>query len=203
MDYQKKLFSWTGGRKLKSVKAIIMHWDASRGLPNIDSLWRWMDNRGRAMKANGETAPYYHFLVSHDKIYETCESPNRAIHCGHKTYRKKAKEFFGDRVCSKLDSPNNYTIGVCALHDVEDTGGYDTDTLDSLINLVASLCNKYNLDPESDILRHSDLTNEKDTPCPRAFFEDDNDPDDLWRSFKAWVAQAMIDKDWSIENIER
>ena len=191
MNYQKKLFEWTEGRKLKSVKAIIMHWDASRGIPDLEFLWKWMDKRGHAMKADGDTAPCYHFLVSHSRVIETIEAPNRAIHCGHRTYRKKAKEFFGERVCSKLDSPNNYTIGVCGLHDVEGTGGYDADTMETLIELAAKLCQKYNLNPETDLLRHSDLTNEKETPCPKAFFEDDNDPDDLWRSFKGWVAHEM------------
>jgi N-acetyl-anhydromuramyl-L-alanine amidase AmpD len=191
MDLKEKFFEWGDGRKLKSVKAIVIHWDASRGIPDIDFLWKWMDKRGVSMRADGQTAPYYHYLVSHQKVINSMEKQFRAIHCGHRTYRKKAKEFFGERVCSSLDSPNNYTIGVCMLHDVEGTGGYHADTMETAVELLAWLCSEYSLDPYTQILRHSDITNEKAVPCPKAFFEDDDDPDDLFNSFKGWVSHEM------------
>lgn len=193
MKLQKRIFNWGDGRKLKDVKAIVLHWDASKGIAELDTLWKWMNRRGEAMRADGETAPYYHYLVSHQNILQTTEHTHRAIHCGHRTYRKKAKEFFGDRVCSSKDSPNNHTLGVCMLHDVADTGGYHSDTLETAIELLASLCVEYSLDPLTQLIRHSDITNEKDIPCPRAFFEDDDDPDDYWNEFKHWVDIAVKD----------
>jgi hypothetical protein len=72
------------------------------------------------------------------------------------------------------------------LHDALD-GSYATTTMDSAIDLLSLLCIDYNLDPMKDILRHSDLTTEKAVPCPKGFFEEDDDPDDLWNTFKEWI----------------
>lgn len=182
MILEQRFFNRKEKRKLKSVKAIVVHWDGTKGIPNVDYLWDWIDKKSENS---------YHFLVSGQKIINTRSKDLRAIHCGHRTYRKKAKQYFGNQICSKNNSPNNYTIGVCMLHDLE-SGGYHSDTMEAAIELLASLCNEYELDPHINLLRHSDITNEKEPKCPKAFFEDDDDPDDLWKSLKGWVA---IEKD--------
>lgn len=192
MDVKEKYFGWGDGRKLKQVKAIVLHWDGSKGIVELDTLWKWMNRRGIAMQTDGAIAPYYHYLISRQNVWSTMSRDHRAIHCGHRTYRDKAKKFFGGNICSPDNSPNNYTIGICMLHDIPETGGYHSDTTTSAITLCARLCNEYGLDPMTDLLRHSDITNEKATPCPKAFFEDDErNPDDLWNDFKHWVNREM------------
>jgi len=195
LKVKRKYFDRGETRKLKEIKAVVIHWPAGR-VTNIEALWKWM---------NKSSQNSYHFLVSKEKIIQTRHTDYRAIHCGHRTYRKKAKDFFGYDVCSSKDSPNNYTIGVCMLHDNEN-GSYDRGTINNAIELLAVLCIDNNLSPETDMLRHSDITNEKSTPCPKAFFEDDDDPDDLWKSFKFWVAAEItkIYKDIGMtENLEQ
>ena len=142
---------------------------------------------------NTETENSYHYLISKNKTIQTRDLNLRAIHCGHRTYRKKAKDYFGYDVCCDTNSPNNYTIAVCALHDTH-SGGYNTETMDNIVELISTLCIEYNLNPYEDLWRHSDITNEKKIPCPVGFFEDDDDPDDLWNSFKCWVAAAISNK---------
>jgi N-acetylmuramoyl-L-alanine amidase len=181
MVIKKKYFEREEKRKLKDVRSIIVHWPGGTRAPKLDALWTWI---------NRESTNSYHFLVSKDKIIQTRDLELRAIHCGHRTYTNKAINYFGDNVCSPSDSPNNYTIGVCLLHDRRD-GSYETDTLESAIDLLALLCIEYKLEPTTDILRHSDLTNEKETPCPKGFFEDDDDPDDWYNTFKGWVRDKM------------
>ena len=181
MVVKRKFFEREEKRALKEVKAVVVHWPGGSVVPEITALWKWM---------NSASNNSYHFLISQKNIIQTRDLKLRAIHCGHSTYTNKAKAFFGERTCSNLDSPNNYTIGVCLLHDKID-GSYSTATIDSAIDVLAILCLDNNLDPMTDLLRHSDLTNEKEIPCPKYFFEDDDDPDDLWCTFKEWVRDRV------------
>ena len=192
MKVQKKYFEREENRRLKAVKAIVIHWPGAKQtitgfmMQNIDSLWKWM---------NKSSKNSYHYLLSKDRIIQARDTRYRALHCGHRTYRKKAKDFFGHDVCSPNDSPNNYTIGVCILHDNPE-GGYSTDTMDTAVEFLAELCIENGLNPDTDLWRHSDITNEKKIPCPRAFFEDDDGEgaDDLWNAFKVWIAVAITMK---------
>ena len=61
------------------------------------------------------------------------------------------------------------------------------DTMDTAIELIVDLCIKYKLNPIKDILRHSDLTDEKSTPCPAAFFKDES----LWCVFRCKIAMLL------------
>ncbi len=198
MKLEKKCFERTENRKLKSVKAIVVHWPGGKKIGtgyqvlDIDRLWDWM---------NSESNNSYHYLVAKDRVINTRPLDLRAIHCGHATYREQAKEFFGERICSNLDSPNNHTIGVCALND-NSNGSYTQKTMDSLIELCAILCVKFGLKAEVDLLRHSDITNEKKVKCPLGFYEDDDNPDDLWDTFKEWVS-GEVDDIYKRMNLER
>ena len=169
-------------RKLKSVLAIVVHWPGG-DVPTLNGLWEWMNEKSKNS---------YHYLVSKSTVLHTRDKDFRAIHCGHATYTDKARAYFGPTVCSLWDSPNNYTLGVCMLHD-KPNGSYAADTMESAIELLAALCSEYQLDPLKNLLRHSDITDEKAIPCPKAFFEDDDNPDDLWESFKGWVLTEMKD----------
>ncbi len=168
-----KLFNRAEHRKLKDIMAIVVHWDGG-SVSDIDSLWKWMDEKSKNS---------YHYLVSKDRIIQTRDTTLRAIHCGHKTYTKKAVNFFGSYICSDKSSPNNHTLGVCMLHD--SLGGvYYTNTMDSGIRLIADLCIEFDIDPTIQLLRHSDITDEKAEPCPKGFYTED----ELWCYFKCEIA---------------
>ena len=130
MIIHKKYFERESKRKLKSVKAIVVHWPGGVVAPEITSLWKWM---------NRESSNSYHFFVSQKTVQQLTPLELRAVHCGHATYTNKAKQYFCEKVCSNTDSPNNYTIGVCMLHDKRD-GTYETPTLETAIDLLALLC---------------------------------------------------------------
>lgn len=177
---EKKYLEREEFRALKNIRAIIVHWPAG-DISTIEGLWNWM---------NDKSLNSYHYFISRSRIVQTRSKDLRAIHCGHRTYTDKAREVFGDRACSHLDSPNNYTLAVCMLHD-RPNGSYCADTMETAVDLLSSLCSEYGLNPQTDILRHSDLTDEKRVPCPKGFFEEGDDPDDLWREFRCWVAESM------------
>lgn len=168
-----KLFNREEHRKLKNIMAIIVHWDGGE-VSDIDGLWKWMDEKSKNS---------YHYLVSKDRVIQVRDTDLRAIHCGHKSYTRKAVNFFGANICSPVNSPNNYTLGVCMLHDSYG-GVYYTSTLDTAIQLIADLCIEFNIDPARQLLRHSDITDEKSTPCPKGFYTED----DLWCYFKCEIS---------------
>ncbi len=168
-----KLFNRAEYRKLKDIMAIVVHWDGG-GVSDIDSLWKWMDEKSKNS---------YHYLVSKERIIQTRDTTLRAIHCGHKTYTDKAVNFFGANVCSSTNSPNNYTLGVCMLHDSYG-GVYYTSTMDTAIKLISDLCIEFDIDPATQLLRHSDITDEKEVPCPIGFYTED----DLWCYFKCKIS---------------
>ena len=177
---EKKYLEREETRAIKKVQAIIVHWPGG-DVVGIDALWKWMNEKSKNS---------YHFFVSKERTMHLRDLSLRAIHCGHSKYTEKAKDYFGERTCSNLDSPNNYTIGVCMLHDREN-GSYEASTMETAVELLSALCYEYNLDPQAALLRHSDLTDEKRIPCPRGFFEEGEDPDDLWTEFKEWVREDL------------
>lgn len=176
MNIEKRFFTRDLTEQLTKPLGIVLHSDGGR-LSNIDDVWN------RINKSENS----YHYVISKDRIIQTRSTNLKTSHCTHNKYRKKARDFFGGDICSKNDTPDNYTLSVLILHDNYDDG-FETETMDSLIEFLAGLCNDFNFDPQEKLLRHSDLTNEKEKQCPSYFFEDDEDPDDLWRSFKHWVA---------------
>ena len=171
-----KLFNRAENRKLKEIKAIVIHWDGG-GVSDIDALWKWMNEKSQNS---------YHYLVSKDQVIQVRDTELRAIHCGHKTYTEKAIDFFGAHICSSTNSPNNYTLGVCMLHDSHG-GVYYTSTMDSGIKIIADLCIQFNIDPTRQLLRHSDITDEKAEPCPKGFYAED----DLWCYFRCEISMEV------------
>ncbi len=161
MKVETEYFDRVEQRKLRRKKTIVIHWPAG-SISTISGLWKWMN----AMSTNS-----YHAFISRNQVLKTRDQDLRAIHCGHKTYTDFAKSYFGNHVCSDYDSPNNYTIGICILHDKPD-GSYFQDTIDTAVEYLAGICFQYGLNPLEDIIRHSDITDEKSTFCPK-YFKDD------------------------------
>ena len=78
----------------------------------------------------------------------------------------------------------NYdTISIeCCHQDAE--GRFTDDTYNSLVRLVAALCRTYGLNPETDVIRHYDVTGKL---CPIYYV---NNPDE-WYAFKLSVKNEM------------
>ena len=72
------------------------------------------------------------------------------------------------------NSRNTDTIAIECCHP-DDTGKFNDKTYDSLVELVAWLCNKYGLSTD-EVIRHYDVTGKN---CPKYFVEHE----DAWKQF--------------------
>lgn len=88
---------------------------------------------------------------------------------------------------------NSDTISIECCH--KDTSGkFNEDTYQSLVELVAWLCGKYNLNQE-DIIRHYDVTGKK---CPKYYVEHK----DAWKQFKNDVFEYIDSKGKEKEEVQ-
>lgn len=79
---------------------------------------------------------------------------------------------------------NNDTISIETCHP-DESGKFTAVTYDSLVELVAFLCGKYNLTTDT-IIRHYDVTGKN---CPKYFVENE----DEWEAFKNDVAKYIAE----------
>lgn len=77
---------------------------------------------------------------------------------------------------------NNDSVSIECCHP-DETGKFQDATYQSLVELVAFLCGKFNLGMD-DIIRHYDVTGKN---CPKYFVEHE----DAWEAFKADVAKYI------------
>ena len=82
------------------------------------------------------------------------------------------------------NSRNIDTVSIECCHP-DETGEFTDETYNSLVQLCAWLCMKFQLDAE-DVIRHYDVTGKI---CPKYFVENE----DAWSNFKEDV-QAAIDR---------
>ena len=80
-------------------------------------------------------------------------------------------------------SSNNWCITMECCHE-DATGKFNEKTYKSMVELCSFLCKKYNLNPLTDLYRHSDFIA---TDCPKWFTENPKE----WEKFKADVEDAM------------
>lgn len=81
------------------------------------------------------------------------------------------------------NSRNSDTVSIETCHP-DETGAFTEATYESLVELTAFLCSKFNLGSES-IIRHYDITGKN---CPKYFVENE----EAWEQFRADVA-AMLE----------
>lgn len=80
------------------------------------------------------------------------------------------------------NSRNHDTVSIECCHP-DETGKFTEDTYQSLVELVAFLCGKFDLTTE-DVIRHYDVTGKE---CPKYFV----DHEDEWQAFKENVAKYI------------
>ena len=77
---------------------------------------------------------------------------------------------------------NKDTVSIEVCHP-DDTGEFNSQTYDSLINLISWLCNEFSLD-ENDIIRHYDITGKI---CPKYYVENE----DEWEKMKEDIGKKI------------
>ena len=82
------------------------------------------------------------------------------------------------------NSRNTDTVSIECCHP-DETGKFTDATYDSLVQLTAFLCSKFNL-TENDVIRHYDITG-KD--CPKYFVENEA----AWETFRSDVGAVLAE----------
>ncbi|MEE1073302.1 MAG: peptidoglycan recognition family protein [Cellulosilyticum sp.] len=89
---------------------------------------------------------------------------------------------------------NSYSIGIENCHP-DWTGKYNDKTYKSLIELCADLCKRYGLNPDTDIIRHYDVTRKM---CPKYYVEHPT----AWAALKKDVKAKMMEKEEDTELLQ-
>jgi N-acetylmuramoyl-L-alanine amidase len=174
--------------KLESVKAIVIHYTSVPNQSALDVIHYW----------NDETKPVgsAHFVIDvKGDIYQSIPENEKAYHVGStridkdsgKIYTDYAREVFGEYASNpETMSPNRCSIGI-ELINIDSDGKFSLETINSAIELIAYLCKKYNLEPETKVMRHSDICGESVKICPKWFVNNVND----WITFRQDVRKKM------------
>ena len=78
---------------------------------------------------------------------------------------------------------NGDTVSIEVCHP-DETGAFSPVTYDRVVELTAWLCREFKLDPETDVIRHYDVTGKE---CPKYYVENP----EAWEQLRADVAAEM------------
>ena len=78
---------------------------------------------------------------------------------------------------------NGDTVAIEVCHP-DETGEFSRETYEQVVQLTAWLCHTFELDPETDVIRHYDVTGKS---CPRYYVEQP----EAWEQFRLDVAAAL------------
>jgi N-acetylmuramoyl-L-alanine amidase len=165
------------GRKLDSVKALVVHWVANAGSTAKQNRDYFESLKGQTLNDASARFASAHFIAGiYGEAIQCIPSEEMAYHAGAKTYTPEALSRFGHY-------PNNCTIGIELCHPKPD-GQFSAETLKTAAELCALLCIQFGLDPQKDIWTHFGITAKY---CPKWFVDH---PEDFER-FKMAAALAM------------
>lgn len=128
------------GTKLKFVSKIAIHYVGNPG-STANGNRNYFEN----LKNTKKTYASSHYIIGLEGEIIQCIPENEIAYC--------------------TNSANDYSISIENCHLYSD-GKFTEATLNSLIELCADLCERYNLDPYKDIIRHYDVTGKL---CPLYF----------------------------------
>jgi N-acetylmuramoyl-L-alanine amidase CwlA len=155
------------GKKLKSVKGVVIHWfaDENATAENVINYWE--------RKANGVSA---HDLICLDgTVYHAVDYDQMTYQVGSpKGYTKEALERLSDY-------PNNCVVGIECAH-LDMTGKMTNATYNSLVEHATNLLKKFNLTVDN-LWLHSEIVGINYKDCHRFF---SRNPEE-WSNFKKLV----------------
>ena len=160
--------------QIRTVKAIVIHWTAVPNQSPIDTIDYWNSNE-RIRSAQ-------YVVSTGGGIFQAMPEEERARHAGNVdgVYKQKATELFGDGI-----NPNAYSIGI-EMEPINSDGQFSEETINATVSLTADLCERYNLNPYSEVVRHYDITGKE---CPKLYVNDESE----WQNFLDAVKNAMED----------
>lgn len=167
-------------RKVKEIKAIVMHWTANAGASAMETR-NFFEGRKTGMGGYGSA----HYIIDQcGDIVRCIPEDEVAYHCGSQTYTDWARKRLGERYVTTL-TPNFCTIGI-EMCNADDEGNFTEETVKAAAELCADICLRTGL-KAADITTHHRIVGWKD--CPRLWV---NRPD-LFEAFKEGV-HALLKK---------
>lgn len=145
------------GSKLSKVTKIVVHW-----VGNANTTAQANRNYFESLKTKKIYASAHYIIGLEGEILQCIPESEIAYH---------AKE------------ANSYSIGIENCHP-DWSGKFNDKTYQSLIQLCADICKRYNLDPNQDMLRHYDITRKE---CPKYYVQNTN----AWTKLKQDVKKQM------------
>lgn len=162
MEIQEKLLSINPysrtGEKLKAVKQIVVHWVGNANTSAIANR-----NYFESLKDKHIYASSHYIIGLTGEIIRCIPENEVAYHAGNGTV-------------------NRNSIGIEDCHP-DWSGKFNNSTYNSLVELCADICRRYNLNT-NNIIRHYDVTGKI---CPKYYVEHE----DAWIQFKKDVANKI------------
>lgn len=147
------------GEKQNNIEKIVVHWVGNAGSSAIANR-NYFEN----LKDTHKTYASSHYVIGLNGEIIRCIPENEvAFHSGSYSMNRKS-------------------IGIENCHpDWE--GKFNENTYNSLVELCADICKRYNLDVNA-IIRHHDVTGKN---CPKYYVENEQE----WNKFKQYVANKI------------
>ena len=146
------------GKELKKVNAIVVHYVGNPGTTAAQNR-SYFEN----LKDTHATSASSHYIIGLEGEIIQCVPLNEVSYASN--------------------NRNKDTIAIECCHP-DETGQFTTATYKSLVKLVAALCRTYDLDPETGIIRHYDVTGKY---CPLYYVNHE----DEWYGFKLDVKAEL------------
>lgn len=146
------------GKELKEVNAIVVHYVGNPGTTAAQNR-SYFEN----LKDTHATSASSHYIIGMEGEIIQCVPLNEISYASN--------------------NRNKDTIAIECCHP-DKTGQFTTATYKSLVKLVAALCRTYDLDPETGIIRHYDVTGKY---CPLYYVNHE----DEWYGFKLDVKAEL------------
>ncbi len=148
------------GKPLQEVKGIVLHWTANPGTSAMQNRNYFESLKSQSFTGK-ELYASAHFIVGIEgEIIQCLPTDEMAYHVGAKLYTPEAVGRLGHY-------PNNCTIGIELCHPLAD-GVFTLITWQRAVSLIGSLCQKYKLNPLTDIWTHHQITQKI---CPKFFVD--------------------------------
>lgn len=145
------------GTQSKKINGIVIHYTANPGSTAMQNR-----NYFEGLKDSHETQASSHFIVGIDGEIIQCVPTWEIAYASNRR--------------------NSDSVSIETCHLTSD-GSYTDETYESLIQLTAWLCKKFDL-TEEDVIRHYDITGKI---CPKYFVEHE----EAWDTFKEDVGKAL------------
>ena len=146
------------GKELKEVNAIVVHYVGNPATTAAQNR-SYFEN----LKDTHATSASRHYIIGMEGEIIQCVPLNEISYASN--------------------NRNKDTIAIECCHP-DETGQFTTATYKSLVKLVAALCRTYDLDPETGIIRHYDVTGKY---CPLYYVNHE----DEWYGFKLDVKAEL------------